>query len=239
MTVYTLLDATGTPCASPVPGTLGGHRRARIYGRLDCPSALRAIAAGGYVRDRVFFADEATALAAGYRPCGVPAGALPHMEVSMITHTVLDSPLDDLTVIADDGVLTGLYFAGHWGRPDPEKGVRDDAAFAEVARQLGEYFAGTRTSFDVPLRADGDDFQRAVWAEVAKVPTGGTTTYGDIAAAVGAQAREVGAAVGANPLCVLVPCHRVVGAGGKLTGYAGGLRRKRFLLDLEDRGQLW
>lgn len=71
MTVYTLLDATGTPRASPVPGTLGGHRRARIYGRLDCPSALRAIAAGGYVRDRVFFAHEATAIAAGYRPCAV------------------------------------------------------------------------------------------------------------------------------------------------------------------------
>jgi hypothetical protein len=71
MTVYTLLDATGTPRASPVAGTLGGHRRARIYGHLDCPSALRAIAAGGYVRDRVFFADEATAIAAGYRPCAV------------------------------------------------------------------------------------------------------------------------------------------------------------------------
>lgn len=71
MKVYTLLDATGTPRRGPVPGTLGGHRRARLYGRLDCPSALRAIAAGGYVRDRVFFADEATAVAAGYRPCAV------------------------------------------------------------------------------------------------------------------------------------------------------------------------
>ena len=157
----------------------------------------------------------------------------------MITHTVLGSPVGDLTVIADDGVVTGLYFPGHWGRPDPDRGVRDDAAFAEVAKQLGEYFDGERTAFDVPLRADGNDFQRAVWAEVAKVPSGGTTTYGEIAAALGADARDVGAAVGANPLCVLVPCHRVVGRDGKLTGYAGGLRRKRFLLDLEDPGQLW
>lgn len=157
----------------------------------------------------------------------------------MITHTVLGSPVGDLTVIADDGVVTGLYFPGHWGHPDPDRGVRDDAAFAEVAKQLGEYFDGERTAFDVPLCADGNDFQRAVWAEVAKVPSGVTTTYGDIAAALGADARDVGAAVGANPLCVLVPCHRVVGRDGKLTGYAGGLRRKRFLLDLEDPGQLW
>ncbi|MGB3439581.1 MAG: methylated-DNA--[protein]-cysteine S-methyltransferase [Actinophytocola sp.] len=162
-----------------------------------------------------------------------------YVETGRITHTVLDSPIDDLTVIADGGVVTGLYFPDHWGRPDPEKGDRDDAAFAEVARQLGEYFAGTRTSFDVPMRADGDDFQRAVWAEIAKVPLGETTTYGDIATTLGAQARDVGAAVGRNPLCVLVPCHRVVGRDGKLTGYAGGLRRKRFLLDLEDWGQLW
>ncbi|GAB1514610.1 methylated-DNA--[protein]-cysteine S-methyltransferase [Actinophytocola sp. KF-1] len=162
-----------------------------------------------------------------------------YARTGMITHTVLDSPIGDLTVIADDGVVTGLYFPDHWGRPDPRKGVRDDTAFAEVARQLGEYFAGTRTTFDVPLRADGDDFQRAVWAAVAKVPAGETTTYGDIASALGVTARDVGAAVGRNPLCVLVPCHRVVGKDGKLTGYAGGLRRKRFLLDLEDWGQLW
>ena len=157
----------------------------------------------------------------------------------MITHTVIDSPIGDLTVIADDGVVTGLYFPDHWGRPTPEKGTRDDDGFGEVATQLGEYFDGTRTAFELLTRADGDEFQHAVWAEVAKIPSGGTTTYGDIATALGAQAREVGAAVGRNPLCVLVPCHRVVGKDGKLTGYAGGLRRKRFLLDLEDWGQLW
>lgn len=156
-----------------------------------------------------------------------------------ITHTVLDSPIGDLTVIADDGVVTGLYFPDHWGRPDPERGVRDDGVFTEVARQLDGYFAGRRTAFDLPLHADGDDFQQAVWAAVAAVPHGETTTYGELAAALGAQARDVGAAVGRNPLCVLVPCHRVVGRDGKLTGYAGGLRRKRFLLDLEDWGRLW
>ena len=162
-----------------------------------------------------------------------------YVEKGTITHTVLASPIGDLTLIADDGVVTGLYFPDHWGRPDPERGDRDDGAFAGVAGQLGEYFAGTRTTFEVPVRADGDEFQRAVWAEIAKVPAGETTTYGEIAAALGTQARDVGAAVGRNPLSVLVPCHRVVGRGGKLTGYAGGLRRKRFLLDLEDWGQLW
>lgn len=156
-----------------------------------------------------------------------------------ITHTVLGSPVGDLTLIADDGVLTGLYFPDHWGRPDPSLGVRDDAVFTEAARQLDEYFAGRRTAFDLPMRADGDDFQHAVWAAVAAVPHGETTTYGDLATRLGAQARDVGAAVGRNPLCVLVPCHRVVGKDGKLTGYAGGLRRKRFLLDLEDWGTLW
>lgn len=162
----------------------------------------------------------------------------------MITHTVIESPVGELTVTADDGVVTGLYFPHHWGRPDPDLGARDDSVvggFAELRRQLDEYFTGTRTDFDVPTRADGDDFQRAVWAEIAKIPHGETATYGDIAAALGdpRRARDVGAAVGGNPLSILVACHRVVGKDGKLTGYAGGLRRKRFLLDLEDGGQLW
>lgn len=162
----------------------------------------------------------------------------------MITHTVIESPVGELTVTADDGVVTGLYFPHHWGRPNPDLGERDDrddSTFAELRRQLDEYFAGTRTEFDVPTRADGDDFQHAVWTEIAKIPHGETATYGDLAAALGdpKRARDVGAAVGDNPLSILVACHRVVGKDGKLTGYAGGLRRKRFLLDLEDGGQLW
>jgi methylated-DNA-[protein]-cysteine S-methyltransferase len=152
------------------------------------------------------------------------------------THTVIDSPVGELTLVADDGVLVGVYFRHHWYRPDPATfGPRDDRGFAEAARQLAEYFAGRRTRFDLPARADGDDFQRAVWQRIAGIPYGETTTYGDIARDLGdlSLARDVGAAVGRNPLSIVLGCHRVVGKGGALTGYAGGLRRKRFLLDLE------
>jgi methylated-DNA-[protein]-cysteine S-methyltransferase len=160
-------------------------------------------------------------------------------------HTIIDSPIGELTLVGDGDVVTGLYFPHHWTRPDRTTfGPRDDAAFSEAARQLKEYFAGQRTEFDVPTRADGTDFQRAVWAEIAKVPYGSTATYGDLAKAAGGLPHEVGAAVGQNPLSILVACHRVVGKNGKLTGYAGGLKRKQFLLELErppaaERGQLW
>jgi methylated-DNA-[protein]-cysteine S-methyltransferase len=151
------------------------------------------------------------------------------------THTVIDSPLGELTLVADTGRLVGVYFRHHWYRPDPATfGPRDDdEVFAEAARQLGEYFTGRRTAFDLPVRADGDDFQRSVWQRIAAIPYGETATYGDIARQLGALARDVGAAVGRNPLSIVLGCHRVVGKDGKLTGYAGGLRRKRFLLDLE------
>jgi methylated-DNA-[protein]-cysteine S-methyltransferase len=152
-------------------------------------------------------------------------------------HTVVDSPLGELTVVGEDGVVTGLYFAQHRRRPDRATfGPRDDAMFAEVARQLGEYFAGERTGFDVPLAAEGDDFDQRVWALLRTIPYGETRSYGELARQLGDPklAQEVGAANGRNPLCVLVPCHRVVGADGSLTGYAGGLDRKRFLLVLEE-----
>jgi methylated-DNA-[protein]-cysteine S-methyltransferase len=154
------------------------------------------------------------------------------------THTVIDSPIGELTLVADAGVLVGVYYRHHWYRPDPATfGPRDDCGFAEAARQLGEYFAGRRTSFDLPVRADGDDFQRAVWQRIAAIPYGETVTYGDLARELGdpSLARDVGAAVGRNPLGIVLGCHRVVGKNGALTGYAGGLRRKRFLLDLEAR----
>jgi methylated-DNA-[protein]-cysteine S-methyltransferase len=160
-------------------------------------------------------------------------------------HTIVESPLGGLTVVAEDGVLTGLYFPNHWYQPDRSAfGVRDDQGFDDVTHQLKEYFAGQRTEFDLPMRADGDEFQRTVWARIARVPYGETTTYGDIALGISSTARDVGAAIGRNPLCVLLPCHRVVGRNGALTGYAGGLTRKRFLLSLEEpapetRGQLW
>jgi methylated-DNA-[protein]-cysteine S-methyltransferase len=162
-------------------------------------------------------------------------------------HTIIDSPIGELTLVGEDSVVTGLYFPHHWTRPDRAAfGSRDDSAFPEAVRQLKEYFAGQRTTFDVPMRAEGDEFQRAVWAEIAKIPYGATATYGDLARAVGGLPHEVGAAVGRNPLSILVACHRVVGKDGKLTGYAGGLRRKQFLLELErppascgDQARVW
>jgi len=162
-------------------------------------------------------------------------------------HTIIDSPLGDLTVVADGGELTGLYFPHHWYRPALDSfGPRVDHGFEEMSQQLKEYFAGERTHFELPLRAHGDDFRRSVWTEIARIPYGATVTYGEIATALDdpSLARDVGAAVGRNPLSILVPCHRVVGKNGKPTGYAGGLKRKEFLLELEkpaagDRGQLW
>lgn len=152
------------------------------------------------------------------------------------THTTIATTLGELTLVADGGMLSGIYFPGHWTRPDRTLfGPRDDSGFEEAARQLGEYLAGDRTTFDLPTTAAGDPFQRSVWAILTRTPYGETTTYGEIARELGnvTLARRVGGAVGHNPLSIIVPCHRVLGAGGKLTGYAGGLDRKRTLLELE------
>jgi methylated-DNA-[protein]-cysteine S-methyltransferase len=154
-------------------------------------------------------------------------------------HTVLATRLGDLTIVRDGETLTGLYFPHHWYRPSQATfGPRTGQGFADVTRQLGEYLDGTRTGFDLPLDARGSDFQRSVWKLIAEVPYGHTTSYGDLGRRLGAGAdpRDVGAAVGRNPLSILIPCHRVVGSTGKLTGYAGGLTRKRALLDLEQAG---
>ncbi|HEX3174811.1 MAG TPA: methylated-DNA--[protein]-cysteine S-methyltransferase [Solirubrobacterales bacterium] len=153
-----------------------------------------------------------------------------------IAHKIVDSPLGELTLVASGEALTGLYFPGHWYGPDPAAfGARSDAGFERAERQLGEYFAGERTCFDLPSSSQGDDFQRRVWTLIDAIPYGRTRTYGELAEELGepSLAREVGAAVGRNPLSVIVPCHRVIGKNGKLTGYAGGLERKQFLLDLE------
>ncbi len=152
------------------------------------------------------------------------------------THTAIDSPLGELTLTAEDGVLSGLYFPGHWYMPeDGAFGARSEDGFEPARRQLAEYFAGGRTDFELETAVSGDEFQRRVWALIDRIPYGRTTTYGEMAAELGdaTLARDVGQAVGRNPLSVIVPCHRVVGKDGKLTGYAGGLERKRFLLDLE------
>src|SRR5205085_6126956 len=117
----------------------------------------------------------------------------------------------------------------------PPPGTRDDAALAEAARQVREYFAGERTSFDLPLAPAGTDFDREVWAELAQVGYGRTISYGELADRIGrpGSARAVGAANGRNPIALIVPCHRVIGSSGALTGYAYGVDRKRALLELE------
>ncbi len=152
------------------------------------------------------------------------------------THTTIASRLGELTVVARDGAVTGLYFPHHWYRPDRASlGARNDAGFDAIRPQLSDYLAGQRRRFDLPVRARGGEFQQQVWDLVSQIPYGETATYGQLARNLGdgTTAQQVGAAVGRNPVCLLIPCHRVVGAGGKLTGYAGGLKRKRFLLDME------
>ncbi len=154
----------------------------------------------------------------------------------MATHTIIESPIGELTLVADEGKLTGVYFPHHWYKPDPATfGPRSGAECEEATEQLGEYFAGDRKSFDLAAEPRGVAFQAQVWGLIAEIPYGQTVTYGDLAREVGGGAtpKDVGAAVGRNPLSVIVPCHRVVGKDGSLTGYAGGLARKRFLLDLE------
>jgi methylated-DNA-[protein]-cysteine S-methyltransferase len=157
-------------------------------------------------------------------------------------HTVLATAIGDLTVVREGDLLTGLYFPHHWYRPDPATfGPRTGRGFEDVAGQLEEYLAGSRTRFDLPLDPRGTRFQLRVWELIAQIPYGQTTTYGDLARRLGGPeaAQEVGAAVGRNPLSILIPCHRVIGSTGKLTGYAGGLKRKRMLLDLEQGPALW
>jgi methylated-DNA-[protein]-cysteine S-methyltransferase len=151
------------------------------------------------------------------------------------THTTIRSSLGDLTVVARGGLVTGLYFPHHWYLPDRSAfGEYRDAGFGPVQRQLDEYLAGERREFDVPVEAAGSPFQEQVWQLISQIPYGTTVSYGELARELGrTTAQEVGAAVGRNPVSILIPCHRVVGAGGRLTGYAGGLRRKRTLLDLE------
>lgn len=152
------------------------------------------------------------------------------------SYTTIDSPLGELTLVAHDGALAGLYFAEHARRPDPSTiGSRDDTGFQAAVEQLDEYFNGHRTDFDLPLAPRGEAFQRRVWELLRRIPYGETRSYGQLAAELGdaALARAVGAANARNPISIVVPCHRVVAADGALTGYAGGLVRKQYLLDLE------
>ena len=158
-----------------------------------------------------------------------------------IRHAILETPeLGELTLVASDSALIGVYFQGHWHLPDPsEFGERVDLAtdpvLFEAAVELGQFLQGDRTTFDLPTAMHGSAFEERVWTLLRELPFGETTTYGDLAETLGDRnlARKVGQAVGRNPLSIVVGCHRVVGKGGELRGYAGGLERKRFLLDLE------
>ncbi len=156
-------------------------------------------------------------------------------------HTVIDSSLGELPLTADGDALTGVYFLHHWHPPTadilgPYVEAAADELFRRTGKQLGEYLAGERTQFDLPIALVGNPRRRRVWDLLAGIGYGQTKTYGELAAelADGTTAYEVGQAVGRNPLSIVVPCHRIVGKDGTLTGYAGGLERKRFLLELEE-----
>ena len=156
-------------------------------------------------------------------------------------HAIIDSPLGELTLVADGDALIGLYFHHHWYRPSidtfgPRIDAMDDALLHATATQVDQFLAGHRSHFELPTRLRGDHRRRRIWDRLTAIPYGGTVTYGQLAdeLADGTTAQEVGAAVGRNPISIIVPCHRVLGKNGRLTGYAGGLERKQFLLDLEE-----
>lgn len=155
----------------------------------------------------------------------------------------LDTPIGVLTLVASHAGLTHVLFEGQEpvdvGLPADLPEVDDDPVLEAAAGQLSEYFDGDREIFDVPLALDGTEFQESAWRALATVPYGETRTYGEQAEAIGRPGafRAVGAANGRNPIPVILPCHRIVGANGDLTGFAGGIDTKRRLLDLEQRQQ--
>lgn len=170
----------------------------------------------------------------------------------------IPSPIGPLILTSASGSLAGIGFVGAWSaadRPitevtatdrsaapstDPATDAPPDPVLLEAARQLDEYFAGRRTEFDLPLAPQGDSFHLGVWRHIAEIPYGHTASYGSIAAALGGVrlSQAVGSATGGNPLALVVPCHRVVGSDGSLTGFGGGLDRKRFLLALEESDEV-
>ena len=155
---------------------------------------------------------------------------------SIAWFTEMPSPLGEIVLTATPAGLSGVYFRGQrWFPNDLGSGRREAAPFTAAQTWLRAYFAGAFPRYDAPLDPHGTDFQRAVWQELQNIPAGCTRTYGEIARAVGRPqaGRAVGAAIGRNPLSLIIPCHRVVGQNGSLTGYAGGLERKEFLLRLE------
>jgi methylated-DNA-[protein]-cysteine S-methyltransferase len=153
-----------------------------------------------------------------------------------VIYTTMPSPIGELLLLGDGESLIGLHMqAGRHPLAIRPAWTRDDEALAPVREQLEQYFAGRRTDFDLPLKLGGTAFQRTVWHELTRIPYGETISYGELARRIGRPdlARAVGTANGQNPIAVIVPCHRVIGANGKLVGYGGGLDNKRRLLELE------
>jgi len=159
----------------------------------------------------------------------------------MRSRTVIDSTVGPLTLVAQDGAIVGLYMDLQRHRPDddelgvPDRLGREAEQFKAAADQLDAYFAGALTRFTLPLAPRGSQFQQRVWVALQDIPYGETESYGELADRIGSPgaARAVGLANGKNPIGIVIPCHRVVGSNGNLTGYGGGLDRKKQLLDLE------
>jgi methylated-DNA-[protein]-cysteine S-methyltransferase len=149
-------------------------------------------------------------------------------------HIIIDSPIGELLVTASDDALTGLEMAP-FARPDEPSRARANDVLRAARTQLNAYFRGRQMSFDLPLAPAGTSFQQGVWQELTRIPLGETITYAQLAERVGRPGhfRAVGSANGRNPISLIIPCHRVIGTGGSLTGYGGGIERKRWLLDHE------
>jgi methylated-DNA-[protein]-cysteine S-methyltransferase len=155
---------------------------------------------------------------------------------SRVFYTTLSSPVGALFLTSNGEAITELFMEKHKGGPKPiADWRRDNGLFRDAADQLQAYFAGELTEFDLPLATSGAPFQQRVWAELRKIPYGSTISYGELARRIGAPKapRAVGAANGSNPISIIIPCHRLIGSNGKLTGYGGGIERKKFLLEFE------
>ncbi|HIZ98229.1 MAG TPA: methylated-DNA--[protein]-cysteine S-methyltransferase [Candidatus Janibacter merdipullorum] len=167
------------------------------------------------------------------------------IDIMTTRHARIATQLGELTAVLDEArggggaVLIGLYFPGHWTLPEgadhgPEVSPTDEPPLTALTEQLSAYLDGARRDFTIPYELRGGEHHHRVWEILETIPYGETVTYGDLARRTGGAAQAVGRAVGANPVSIIVPCHRVVGADGSLTGYAGGLERKRTLLALEE-----
>jgi len=165
------------------------------------------------------------------------------IDTMTIRHAILPTATGELTAVLDgargDSVLLALYFPGHWTLPEPAGfgeriGPDEDPVLGALAEQLAAYLVGELRDFDLPLDLRGGEHHLRVWERLQSIPYGETVTYGELATELGGAAQAIGRAVGHNPVSIVVPCHRVIGSDGSLTGYGGGLERKRFLLALEE-----